>query len=327
MFTSVIIPVLNGEKYIRKCFDNICGLKTQISDYEVILADNGSTDQTHIIAQEYLSKFALRIIVKPGVKVSALRNYAAHQAQGEILAFLDVDCIAGEEWLNKGREAIINGNTMIYSRQPVGMSGAPYRIPFDYGWVAKAWNLNSSNMQVKGEIEWLPGGNIFVRRDVFWSINGFDESLTSNEDYDLCYRLRERGFSLFSDPRIEAVHLGTPQTLRDFFKKEMWHGKDVFRIFLESGTKLKNLKAVMYGLNYLMIFLTLSIGIGVGIVMHNFLVCSLSVFWFFCLPLLLSFKTSWQTRKYRYLVGLAILYLIYGIARAACIIRFITRDD
>src|SRR3989339_2025848 len=92
---------------------------------------------------------------------------------------------------------------------------------------------------------------MFITRDVFRKVRGFNGHIMTNEDCDLCYRIRQQGYTIYSDAGIEAMHLGTPQTIAGFFRKEQWHGRDVFRVFLQSGRARKNLNAVLYGLFYL----------------------------------------------------------------------------
>jgi glycosyltransferase involved in cell wall biosynthesis len=322
---SVIIPVLNAEKYIKECLNAIFRLNSLNGEFEVILMDNGSSDRTLEKAKDFVNKIDLKIFIKPKVNISALRNYGANNSRGEILAFLDIDCIVEKEWLNKGILPI-NSELLIKDEvkdKVVGMSGSAYRIPPNSSWLANAWSLNASNQPVTGMVKWLPGGNMFIRKDVFFSLGGFDELLSTNEDYDLSYRLRERGYVIFSDKRIEVLHLGTPQTLKEFFKKELWHGKDVFKVFLNSGRKLRNFKAVSFALFYLisLIGMILSSFYALNNKYYTYLI--LFIFMLIMPPIILSLKKMFEERLFsNIIIALAFLYLVYGIARAFCILNF-----
>ena len=322
MFFSVIIPVLNGKKYIRKCFEAIKGVNTPKTEFEVILVDNGSKDETLEIAKQFSNEFKLEILHKTPGKISSLRNYGASNAQGEILVFLDIDCIVSKEWLNNGREAFLKSEQKVGKYEITAITGAPYTIPEDSSWVAEAWNLNSSNIQSEGETKWLPSGNIFVKKGVFLELGGFDESLETNEDFDLCYRCRELGYKIFLDPAIFVIHLGAPQTLKEFFRKELWHGKDVFKVFLKSGTKLKNIKAVIFSFSYLLLLLAIIFSIYQGYSKNSFLITYILIFVFLGFPVFLAFLITWKQRQFKYMFGLGILLLTYGIARAVCVLNF-----
>ena len=251
---SVIIPVLNAEKYIGGCFKALNQQVKLERGFEVILVDNGSTDSTLEIAEQYSTGMNLRIFSIPKVTIATLRNFGAKQARGDILAFLDADCIVETNWISRGTETF-------ETEKRIGIAGAPYNIPPDSTSIAKAWSLNSSNALARGEKEWLPSGNMFIKKGVFLSIDGFNELLETNEDYDICQRLRENGYAVFLNPMIKSVHLGTPQGLLGFFKKELWHGKAVFRVFLNSRKQIMNLKAAFFALFYVFIILGLPVSL------------------------------------------------------------------
>jgi GT2 family glycosyltransferase len=77
------------------------------------------------------------------------------------------------------------------------------------------------------EVSWLPSANLVVRREVFERLGGFDEGLVSCEDVDLSLRLRREG-KVVDDDAIAARHHREPRTLVEFFRKELWHGRDSY---------------------------------------------------------------------------------------------------
>ena len=97
---SIIIPALNEARMIGKCLDSLTQLDFPRDHFEVILVDNGSTDDTIKIARSFTDRLRLRILQKKGVRISGLRNLGAREAQGEVVAFLDADCLAPSNWLN-----------------------------------------------------------------------------------------------------------------------------------------------------------------------------------------------------------------------------------
>ena len=87
---SIIVPVYNAEKTIRRCVDSI--LNQEYTDFELILVDDGSTDLSGIICDEYASEDKrVHVIHKENTGVSDSRNLALDAARGTYLQFLDAD--------------------------------------------------------------------------------------------------------------------------------------------------------------------------------------------------------------------------------------------
>ena len=100
MMVSIVIPALNEEKYIGKCLESLLELNTPLESYEAIVVDNGSTDRTVEIAYSFKDRMKLKIFEKPGINISALRNFGVKHASGEVIGFLDADCTVSKDWLN-----------------------------------------------------------------------------------------------------------------------------------------------------------------------------------------------------------------------------------
>ena len=87
---SIIIPVYNAEKCIRRCVDSV--LTQEFTDFELLLMDDGSRDSTPAILDEYAAKDSrVRVVHKPNSGVSATRNMALGLAEGTYIQFLDAD--------------------------------------------------------------------------------------------------------------------------------------------------------------------------------------------------------------------------------------------
>lgn len=303
---SIIIPTLNAELCISRTLKAVDDLGKERERSEIIIVDNGSFDRTLEIAR----RFSIKILSFPGVNVSALRNRGAKHAKGEILAFLDADCIVPKNWL----EFVL---PYFDDPQTGAVGSISFHLPQKSTWVAKTWFLNLR--ETYGEADYLVSQNLFISKRVFEEIGGFDESLISNEDCDLCYRLKQGGYKVVSDPRLAVTHLGTPQTLSQFFKREVWHGKSVFWIFLRDFPKLKNLKAVSYGLFYVFSFIAIPISLISYLTGGESSPLIFLTGLFLFAPLSLALKTMARTRKVKYLLRLTVVYLTYGLARAISI--------
>ena len=87
---SFIIPIYNGEKYLRECLASV--LSQTVQDFEVLLVDDGSTDGSGKICDEYEKKYArIRVFHKENEGVSVARNLALNKALGDYICFVDCD--------------------------------------------------------------------------------------------------------------------------------------------------------------------------------------------------------------------------------------------
>ncbi len=93
---SIVIPALNEEKYIKNCLKSLKSQKYE-GEYEIIVIDNGSTDKTPEIAEEYADK----VIYRPNLDFYDLCNEGLRHSNGDIIARIDADCIADPLWLSE----------------------------------------------------------------------------------------------------------------------------------------------------------------------------------------------------------------------------------
>lgn len=108
-FFSIIIPVYNVAPYLRECLDSV--LAQAFTDWEAICVDDGSTDGSGTILDEYVAKDTrFRVIHQPNAGVSAARNKALDTVQGEWIAFLDADDLLREDFLARLLDAAKKSN-------------------------------------------------------------------------------------------------------------------------------------------------------------------------------------------------------------------------
>ncbi|WP_443738958.1 glycosyltransferase family 2 protein [Treponema sp.] len=107
---SCIVPVYNVEKYLRRCVDSI--LNQTFTDFELILVDDGSPDNSPAICDEYAVKDSrIKVIHKVNGGVSSARNVGLDVAKGEWICFVDSDDLIEADYMQKMYEAAINNNS------------------------------------------------------------------------------------------------------------------------------------------------------------------------------------------------------------------------
>lgn len=225
---SFIVPVRDDAARLERCLRSIARSAATVAAVEVIVADNGSTDASVAVARAA----GARVLELPGVRVGELRNRAAAIAAAPVLAFVDADNEIAPEWVRACLESLRGGAAAV---------GAPYVPPTPGTWVQCLYDRLRRHPDTSEAVEWLGSGNIALDRQAFAEAGGFDATLETCEDVDLCRKLRARGHTLLSDRRLRNVHHGDPRTLREVFFGELWRGRDNVRVSLRAPRSSRTL--------------------------------------------------------------------------------------
>lgn len=187
---SIIIPTLNEGQFVGNLLEDIVSLTCL--DFEVIVTDNNSTDDTVEVVNKYVGEYPnVKLVKCENGGVSSARNKGASEAYGEYLLFLDADVRIDPNYLSASLEEMRNRNLGVanhYSTPIGGKSVDKYLFYFIN-------NLISRPMQYISSL--APGcGGIMVLKSIHDSINGFDEQITTiGEDVD--YQKRASRFGKF----------------------------------------------------------------------------------------------------------------------------------
>ena len=248
---SFIIPVRNDADGLRRCLRAVAAAADGLA-CEIIVVDNGSTDGSAKVAHEA----GAAVVSAPGLRVSAVRNRGAAAATGELLAFVDADNEICRGWAHAAIEAT--------SLAGVAAAGAPYHPPSPGTWVQRAFDALRRHPSQPEETDWLASGNLVVRTAAFAAVNGFDETLETCEDVDLCRQLTGAGWRLMADSRLESVHHGDPGTLMAVFRSEWWRGRDNIRVSLRPPRSWKSLLSAGLSGSMVLGAATMAAGVALG---------------------------------------------------------------
>ncbi len=110
---SVIIPVYNVEKYLERCLKSV--LNQSYKDFEILLIDDGSTDNSKIICDKYCERYSnkIRVFHKTNGGLSSARNFGLKNAKGKFISFIDSDDFIDKDYLKILYEILIDSNSDI----------------------------------------------------------------------------------------------------------------------------------------------------------------------------------------------------------------------
>jgi GT2 family glycosyltransferase len=212
---SVVVCTYNGSRTIRDCLEGVSRLV--YPDYEVIVVDDGSTDDTAEIVQRY----DVRLIRTENRGLSSARNTGWRAATGELVAYLDDDAYPDPDWLSY--------LALAFERTAhVGIGGPNIAPPGD-GSIAECVARAPGNpvhvMLSDREAEHIPGCNMAFRRAALEAVGGFDEQFRiAGDDVDICWQLREDVGTLgFSAAAVVWHH--RRNSVRAYWKQQVGYGR------------------------------------------------------------------------------------------------------
>ena len=217
MDASIVIPAYKARETISACLDALALQVTSLS-HEIIVVDSAGDGTGDLVRGRYPH---VRMIESPTRLLSgAARNLGAEHATGDLLYFIDADCIAEPRWIEKMAASIerygcsaVSG-AMLNGNPEHAISVSSYVMEFSdfYAWGRPRF------------VDYLVGGNLCYRQEVFHRYGGFDPNQPLYVDLIFNKRLSAAGEKLLFDPTISVHHLHRT-TARVYLRHERGRGK------------------------------------------------------------------------------------------------------
>ncbi len=212
---SIVIPAYNAEKTIGKTLET-CLDQDYKGEFEIIVVDDGSTDNTRDIIKGY----PVRYIFQGNSGPAAARNRGWKAGSGKIVCFTDSDCIPKKNWLStllkhykdNTQVSAVCGSYEIANPESLLARCIQEGIAFRHSTMGE-------NVRVFGTY------NLAIKRSVLEEVGGFDETFlqASGEDNDLSYRIQERGHRIVFDGDALVAHHHR-NSLFKYLKDQYVHG-------------------------------------------------------------------------------------------------------
>jgi GT2 family glycosyltransferase len=298
---SVIIPFAKWDRNTEKCVDGC--LKLKYKNFEIILLPDFG------IGKKFDKR--IRVIETGKVKPSVKRNIGVKNAKGKIIAFIDDDAYPEREWINKALKYL--------KFDQVGIVGGPNLTPKESSVLEKASGDIFSSFLGAGSfalrysakksrvVNELPSCNLFVKKELFNKVNGFDTSLLTAEDAKLCFGVKKLGKKVVYAPDLIVYHHRRKLFL-PHLKQVFIYGRDKAFLVKEDFSKDK----LFYFFPSLFV-----IGLLIGLILSFFsfyikVTYLCVIFIYLILDLVSSLKVSLK-RAYLVFIGTILTHLSYGL--------------
>lgn len=270
---SIVIPAYNAADTLPACLEALANQTVPHHDYEVIIVDDGSTDNTAEVVQELIqhqftadcrlqiadseqnlqspisntqhstrnrsltvsdqrSAVRLRLIRQPHQGQSAARNAGAKEAHGDLLLFLDADCIPAADWIERlvarlEVEGIVGVGGVIRTCQQ-GLLPQYVQLEYDERYARIAQHAY---------IDFISSATAGYERNTFLRVGGFDVTMREAEDTELSFRMVAGGHKLVFEPQAVVQHRH-PESILDYLRRKFNYGYWRAKLYLRHPNKI-----------------------------------------------------------------------------------------
>jgi len=211
---SVIIPAYNAEKLLPACLSALLNQSVDASGYEIIVVDDGSSDNTSEIVKGFKS---VRLLRQKNQGPAAARNEGVKHAKGNIILFTDSDCVPNGDWVEQmilpfKRNNDIAGVKGTYKTKQRSLAARFVQIEYE----------DKYDLLRKTEyIDFIDTYSAAFKKNVFVEFGGYDTSfpLACAEDVELSFRMSSKGYKMVYNPRAIVFHTH-PSSFGSYFTKK-----------------------------------------------------------------------------------------------------------
>jgi GT2 family glycosyltransferase len=249
MKLSIIIPHHNGEELLFNCLESILN-QISIQDFEIIVVDNGSIDDSADKAKEKFPSINL-LKSETNLGYSGGCNFGAKNAKGEYTIFLNNDTLHTKNWieeligfLDKNPQAgaaqpkILNATNKDTFDYAGGAGGYidKYCFPFVRGRIFNSLEKDSNQYDDVKKIFWASGAAFIIRTELLRELNYFDNIYFAYmEEIDLCWRLQALGLGIWNVPTSIVYHYGKQTIKENTFKSHYLNHRNSWILFIKNS--------------------------------------------------------------------------------------------
>ncbi len=207
---SIVVPAYNNQKAIEPCLDALLRQTAPRDTFEIIVVDDGSTDDTARVAEAH----GVSVIRQPNRGPGAARNTGAQHAAGETIIFVDADSEPDERFVEKLAAPFCDPEI-------AGASGEKKTRQTNLWarFVQAEYDFKYERIAAHPTIDFVDSSTAAYRRKVFLGNGGFDTMMMEAEDTELSFRLSERGYKMVLVRDAIAYHTH-PESLIDFLVRK-----------------------------------------------------------------------------------------------------------
>ncbi|MCI5166123.1 MAG: glycosyltransferase [Candidatus Electrothrix sp. GM3_4] len=230
---SIIVPAWNAEKNLSLCLQSLTQQTLSKDSYEVILVDDGSTDQTAEIARQFPVVYHYQKNQGP----ASARNAGVFLAKGDLIFFTDADCIPDPNWLKKMAAPFVRPEVTAvkgaYRTEQKDIIARFAQVEFEERF---------SMLAQRESIDMVDTYSAGFRKKIFLDLGGFDTRFpkANNEDTEFSYRMSVQGYTMVFTPRALVRHLNHPDSVLRYFRLKFGRGYwrvMVYRLYPEKIRK------------------------------------------------------------------------------------------
>lgn len=229
---SVIIPSYNAEKTVIQALK---GLENETrKDFEVVVVDDGSTDSSFELVKSYKNKseLSIRLIKQQNAGPAKARNIGVEHSEGDIIIFLDSDCVPPDNWVEEMVRPLDNN---------IAGCNCGYKVKNKESLIARYIDYEIAKRHEKligKSIDTIGTYSASFIKSVFNEAGGFDTKYkaASGEDFDFAFNVKKMGYDLVFTGKTFVYHYH-PDTLKKYLKQQF--GRGYWRVGMYIGNKDK----------------------------------------------------------------------------------------